>query len=90
MMAYNDEGKFDYAVAGTYELEANHYKETATYVSNWPEGVGASLWFDWSKSANGDTLYFSGFKKVIMADGKDVTKDWGGDSFTEKKVRVKP
>jgi hypothetical protein len=89
MMTYNEEGKFDFAVAGTYELDGNHYKETATYVSNWPEGIGASLWFDWSKSANGDTLYFSGFKKVIMADGKDVTKDWGGDSFTEKKVRVK-
>ena len=43
-----------------------------------------------SKSANGDTLYFAGFKKVLMSDGKDVTKDKGGDSFTEKKVRVKP
>lgn len=88
MMAYNEEGKFDFAGAGTYELDGNHYKETFSY-SSWPEGVGASLWFDWSKSANGDTLYFSGFKKVIMSDGKDVTKDWGGDSFTEKKVRAK-
>lgn len=89
MMAYTAEGKFDYAGAGTYELDGNHYKETFSYHSNWPDGIGASLWFDWSQSANGDTLYFSGFKKVIMADGKDVTKDWGGDSFTEKKVRVK-
>jgi hypothetical protein len=90
MMSYNDEGKFDYAMAGTYELDGNHYKETASYFSNWPEGVGTSIWFDWSKSANGDTLYFAGFKKVLMSDGKDVTKDWGGDSFIEKKVRVKP
>ena len=90
MMAYTAEGKFDYSAAGTYKLDRKHYKETCTYHSNWPEGIGSSLWFDWSKSANGDTLYFSGFKKVIMADGKDVTKDWGGDSFTEKKVRVKP
>lgn len=90
MMAYNDEGKFDFAVAGTYELDGNHYKETCTYHSNWAEGIGVNLWFDWSKSANGDTLYFSGFKKATMPDGKDVTKDWGGDSFVEKKVRVKP
>lgn len=86
MMVFDSTGKFDYGGAGTYELDGNHYKETFTY-GTWTEGIGGSVWFDWS--IKGDTLIFAGFKKVIMPDGKDVTKSWGGDSFIEKKVRVK-
>lgn len=37
----------------------------------------------------GDTLVFTGFKKIILADGKDITKDWGGDTWVEKRVRAK-
>jgi len=35
---------------------------------------------------NGDTLSFKGFKKAIMADGKDVTNQY--DQFEEKRVRA--
>ena len=86
LMHYDSTGKFAFAAAGTYEVNGNHYKETCTY-HTMTGLVGASIWFDYS--INGDTATFSGFKKVIMPDGKDVTKDWGGDSFVEKKVRVK-
>ena len=86
IMGYDSTGKFSYAAAGTYEIDGNHYKETCTYHSS-PQYVGSSIWFDWAK--DGDTLFFYGFKKVLMADGTDKTKDWGGDPFIEKKVRVK-
>ena len=86
ILTYDDSGKFEAAGAGTYEIDGNTYKETFTY-SSWPEGIGARVWFEWAMK--GDTLVFSGFKKVVMADGKDVTQDWGGDSFVEKKVRAK-
>ncbi len=86
IMMYDATGKFDTAGAGTYELDGNMYKETVTYSSD-PSLLGASLWFDWAMK--NDTLIFRGFKKVVLADGKDVTQDWGGDSFVEKKVRAK-
>ena len=86
IMGYDSTGKFSYAAAGTYELDGNHYKETCTYHSS-AKYVGWSIWFDWSMK--GDTLFFYGFKKVVMPDGTDVTKDWGGDGKIEKKVRVK-
>ena len=86
VMAFDSTGKFYYTAVGTYEWDGIHLKETCTYHSM--AGLaGASLWFDCS--VNSDTMILSGFKKVIMPDGKDVTKDWGGDSFIEKKVRVK-
>ena len=86
LMQYDSTGKFAFAAAGTYEVDGNHYKETCTH-HTMTGLIGASIWFDYS--INGDTATFSGFKKVVMADGKDVTQDWGGDSFIEKKVRVK-
>ena len=86
MMAYDSEGKFNYAAAGTYEVDGHHLKEICTY-HTMTQIIGASLWCDYS--INGDTMTLAGFKKVLMPDGKDVTKDWGGDSFVEKKVRVK-
>ena len=86
MMGYDSTGTFRYAGAGTYELEGNKYKETYLYYSA-PVYLGTSIWFDWAMS--GDTLLFYGYKKVTKADGTDVTKDWGGDSKIEKKVRVK-
>ena len=86
VIAFDSTGKFNYAAAATYELDGIHYKETCTY-HTMPALIGASLWFDCS--ITGDTMLLSGFKKVVMADGRDVTKDWGGDSFVQKKVRVK-
>jgi hypothetical protein len=86
LVAFDSTGKFSYGCAGTYELDGNHYKETFTY-HTYPKFVDTSIWFDWEMK--GDTLIFAGFKKVIMADGKDITKDWGGDSFINKMVRVK-
>ncbi len=86
MMSYDSTGKFSYAGAGTYELDGNLYKETFTY-DTWKEGIGGSLWFDWEMKD--DTLLFYGYKKILLADGTDKTKDWGGNSFIEKKVRVK-
>jgi hypothetical protein len=85
-LMYNDSGNFDMAGAGTFEIEGNTYKETFTY-SSWPEGVGMSVWFEWEMK--GDTLLFYGFKKIVLADGKDITNDWGGDNLIEKRVRAK-
>ena len=86
IMGYDSTGKFSYAGAGTYELDGNHYNETFTYHSH-PKYVGLRIWDDWAK--DGDTLLFYGVKKVLMGDGTDKTASWGGDSFVEKKVRVK-
>jgi hypothetical protein len=87
MMQHNKEGKFDFAAAGSYELNGKEMKETFTYHSYEP-WIGVSMWWDWSISANGDTAYFSGPNKIIMADGRDITHEWEAKIF-EKKVRVK-
>ena len=86
LMMYDSLGKFEGAGAGTFELKGNQYKETFTYGS-WPEVVGTSIWQEWAMK--GDTLLFYGFKKVTDASGKDITKDWGGDHFIEKRLRAK-
>lgn len=86
LMMYDDSGKFEAAGAGPFEIDGNKYKETFTY-SSWPEGIGMSVWFEWAMKD--DTLLFYGFKKAVMADGKDVTNEWGGDTFIEKRVRAK-
>lgn len=86
LMMYDSLGKFEAAGAGTFELEGNKYKETFTY-SSWPEVLGASNWQEWAMK--GDTLLFYGFKKVTDANGRDITKDWGGDHFIEKRLRAK-
>jgi len=86
VIAFDSTGKLSYAAAGTYEWDGIHYKETCEYHSN-PIRIGGTLWFDCT--VKGDTMWLAGFKKVVMADGTDITKDWGGDSFIEKKVRVK-
>jgi hypothetical protein len=87
MMAYDENGKFSYAAAGSYELEGNQCKETCTHHS-YESAIGLTMWWKWSKSTNGDTLYFSGPSKVIRFDGQDITHEWKEQIF-EKKVRVK-
>lgn len=86
LMMYDSLGKFEGAGAGTFELTGNKYKETFTYGS-WPEAVGTSIWQEWAMK--GDTLLFYGFKKVTDGNGNDITKDWGGDHFIEKRLRAK-
>ena len=87
MMGYEDDGKFSFACAGPYELDGNQYKETFTHHSYEP-WVGVTMYWKWSKSANGDTLYFSGPSKILKSDGEDITHEWKEQIF-EKKVRVK-
>lgn len=86
LIHYTDEGTLGFAGAGTFEINGNHYKETYKYCHD-TTFIGASVWFDWYMK--GDTLVFTGFKKIILADGKDITKDWGGDTWVEKRVRAK-
>ena len=85
-LMYDDAGNFAMAGAGTYKIDGNQYQETLTYC-NEPAWIGMTDWQEWEMK--GDTLIFSGFKKVTKADGTDVTKDWGGDCFVEKRVRAK-
>jgi hypothetical protein len=86
-MYYNDDGKFNFAAAGSYELNGDEMKETFTYHSYEP-WTGVSMWWNWSVSPNGDTAYFSGPNKIMLADGRDITHIWETKLF-EKKVRIK-
>lgn len=83
---YDSVGKFYLAGAGPYELEGSAYKETFEYCSDTIFN-GARDWQQWE--IKDDTLFFYGFKKVEMADGKDVTDQVGRDQFIEKRVRLK-
>jgi hypothetical protein len=83
---YDSAGGFYLAGAGPYELNGNMYKETFQFCSDTIYN-GARDWQQWE--IKGDTLYFYGFKKVEMADGKDVTDAAGRDRFIEKRVRLK-
>jgi hypothetical protein len=86
LIHYNEAGALGFAGAGVFEINGNHYKETFRYAHD-STLIGASVWFDWHME--GDTLVFTGFKKVTLADGKDITKDWGGDTWVERRVRAK-
>lgn len=88
MISYDESGKFSFATAGPYCLNGNQYQVTFSHHSYEP-WQGVSMWWDWSISDNGDTLYFSGPTKIIQADGKDIIDQWGEKIF-EKKVRVRP
>ncbi|MEO7048999.1 MAG: hypothetical protein ABI091_27090 [Ferruginibacter sp.] len=77
-------GKWSTAGVGSYTVDGNTYKETVRYHST-PAYVGASDWQTFE--LKGDTLYFEGFNKVVLADGKDVTDQFG--KFVEKRVRAK-
>jgi hypothetical protein len=83
---YDESGNFYLAGAGPYELQGSTYIETHNYSSD-PQFIGAKDWQKWEM--NGDTLVFYGFKKVLLADGRDVTNEMGGSHFVEKRVRVK-
>ena len=83
LIGHDSTGKASWAGAGTYTVEGNRYKEIFLYCTI-PEYVGATDWQEFEMS--GDTLYFRGFKKAIMADGKDVTKQY--EQFEEKRVRA--
>ena len=82
---YDSAGGFYLAGAGPYELDGNMYKETFQYCSDTTYN-DVKDWQQWE--LKGDTLYFYGFKKVEMADGKDVTDQVGRDRFVEKRVRL--
>lgn len=83
---YDSAGRFYASGAGPYELDGNMYKETFDFYSD-TIYIGSRDWQQWE--LKGDTLYFYGFKKGEMADGKDVTEEWGKDKFIEKRVRLK-
>ena len=80
---YKPDGSFYASAAGPYTVTGNQYKETVKYCSD-PTRIGISDWQEWELM--GDTLIFCGFKKVVDRTGKDVTKDWSGDSFVQKRV----
>ncbi|WP_420146649.1 hypothetical protein [Spirosoma sp.] len=85
---YNPDGSFHGSGAGTYTLDGNRYKETFRYYSDttWVDFADEQTW-----ELQGDTLVFSGFKKVFDRRGKEMPADtWGGDKFVEKRVRAKP
>jgi hypothetical protein len=83
LIGQDSTGKASWAGAGTYTVEGNMYQEIFLYCTI-PEYVGATDWQEFEM--NGDTLSFKGFKKAIMADGKDVTNQY--DQFEEKRVRA--
>jgi hypothetical protein len=86
-MHYNPDGSFHGSGAGTYSLEGNQYKETFRYYND-TTWVGYADQQSWE--LRGDTLIFSGFKKVFDRDGKEMPSDtWDGDKFIEKRVRAK-
>lgn len=69
---YKPDGSFYMRAAGLYSTNGNQYKETVNYCSD-TTLVGTSDWQEWK--IDGDTLIFSGFKKVVDPTGKDVTKE---------------
>ena len=83
LIAYDSTKKIAFAGYGKYEFEGDTYHETFIY-HNEPNYVGAEAWQD--LVVKGDTLYFNGFKKVVVG-GKDVTT--GSRKAREKLVRVK-
>jgi hypothetical protein len=83
LIGQDSTGKSSWAGAGTYTVEGNMYKEIFLYCTI-PEYVGATDWQEFEM--NGDTLSFKGFKKAILADGKDVTNQF--EQFEEKRVRA--
>ncbi|GAB3918395.1 hypothetical protein [Larkinella terrae] len=85
---YNPDGSFHGAGSGTYTLDGNQYTEKFRYYSD-TAWVGYSDVQSWE--LKDDTLLFSGFKKVLDRNGKEMAADtWGGDRFVEKRVRSKP
>ena len=83
---YDTVGSFYLAGAGPYELDGNTYKETFHYCSDTIYN-NAKDWQQWE--LKGDTLYFYGFKKVELANGKDITDVVGRNRFVEKRVRLR-
>lgn len=83
---YDSAGNFYYAGAGPYELDGNIYKEIFTYSSDTLYNDSR----DWQRwELKGDTLFFYGFEKAELANGKDVTQEWGGKGkFIEKRIRA--
>jgi hypothetical protein len=87
-MMYNPDGSFHGAGGGTYTLNGNQYTEKFRYYSD-TTWVGYADRQNWQ--LNGDTLVFSGFKKVFNRKGEEMDAGtWGGDKFVEKRVRSKP
>ena len=85
---YNPDGSFHGAGAGPYTLNGNQYRETFRYYSDttWVGYANEQTW-----ELRGDTLIFSGFKKVFDRTGKEMPSNaWGGDKFVEKRVRARP
>ena len=55
---------------GTYELSGNTMKNILRYSSH-PERVGSTHWMDYE--IKGDTLTIKWFKKLVTAQGQDIT-----------------
>ncbi len=86
-MMYNEDGSFHGSGAGTYQLQGNKYIETFSHYSD-TTWVGYADQQEWE--LRGDTLIFSGFKKVFDPKGNEMAPEtWGGDKFVEKRVRMK-
>jgi hypothetical protein len=86
VIMYDSLGNFYMAGAGPYGIDGKTYKETFTYYSD-TTYIGSSDWQEWEMK--GDTLQFKGFTKGLMADGRDVTDEWGRSTFDAKFVRAR-
>ena len=71
--------------SGTYEISGNMYKQKILY-SSFPDRIGIIHWQEFK--IKGDTLYLTFFKKLIDANGKDVTSQM--QPIENKYVRVNP
>lgn len=63
-------GRWGNTHVGTYELSGKTMKSTVRYSSH-PERIGSTQWVDYD--IKGDTLTIKWFKKLLTADGQDLT-----------------
>ena len=63
-------GKWGNTHVGTYEISGNTMKNILLYSSH-PERVGSTHWIEYDMK--GDTLTIKWFKKLVTAQGQDIT-----------------
>jgi len=83
LIALDSAGKFAFAGYGKYEVSGNNYKETFLWHNN-PDYIDG--WDEQEYELKSDTLYFKGFKKVVVK-GEDKTANF--PKIEEKRVRAK-
>ena len=84
-IAEDGQGNWNWAAAGTYELEGDIYRETAIYNSI-KEYVGLVL--EWKYDVRGDTLIMEGPLKVMDTAGNILTQ-YNDRLNTMREIRVR-